>query len=235
MACVNWLKIAAAGDDGGADFDDLADFADFYWKYLGNLEVQTTECNDLPGFSDYHKMLKSFIKAQANGPDTDANSPKPPPAEVEADYSYIKVVNWLKSQEEHQQQLQQQHHNQQPAPIAIGQHRFSGVQQWLDHHNCEDCDDHNNDVHYACVDIHERSSQTTAAMTVVEPSSQRRRQSNASAASRAVSTTTSTAADSNTKSLYSSSWQPVRSGSISSSSWEVTRKPRITSCPSNWV
>ena len=116
------------------NIDEFADYTNFYWTILENIETKTTQNEDLPGFSEYHKMLKTFLKAQPIYDQVEEDV-----VDVEhADYSYVKVTNWLKSQE------------------SAGQHKaeevkFSDVHSFIDHHLSEECTDQG--LHYACVDV----------------------------------------------------------------------------------
>ena len=114
--------------------DEFADYTDFYWMFLENIETKTTQNEDLPGFSEYHKMLKTFLKAQPIYDQVEEDV-----VDVEHDdYSYVKVTNWLKSQESADQH-------------KADEVKFSDVHSFIDHHLSEECTDQG--LHYACVDV----------------------------------------------------------------------------------
>ena len=134
------------GKKKAKSLEGISDYADFYWEFMKTGDVNATGYDDLPGFSDYHKMLKLFIKSQNIYDEVYTEKVE---VEVEKDE---KVIKWLKAQE---------------AAYNDVKHKFSDVKNWLDAHSCEHCED---DLHYACVDVTRRSEGNAPVNTSFESS-----------------------------------------------------------------
>ena len=128
--------------------EGISDYADFYWEFMKTGDVNATSYDDLPGFSDYHKMLKLFIQSQNIYDELDSEKVE----KVEEMEKEEKVMKWLESQE---------------ASYSDVKHKFSDVKNWLDAHSCEHCED---DLHYACVDVTGRSEASAPVNTSFESS-----------------------------------------------------------------
>ncbi len=95
--------------------EEVSEYADFYWKFM---EVETTACEQLPGFSSYHNMLRNFIKKHQELA-VDDNTKNDKNVENYDDiYEYTKVMRWLSNE------------------TYKTNNEFTDIQTWLGHQNC---------------------------------------------------------------------------------------------------
>ena len=95
--------------------EEVSEYADFYWKFLENMDkVETTQSDQLPGFTHYHNMLKSFIRKHEEGVDS-ANVQEP--HNYDEIYEYTKVMKWLSNE------------------TYTTNNEFTNIQTWLEHQN----------------------------------------------------------------------------------------------------
>ena len=147
MSCIGtkfldtFTKLFGMKKRGKDKLEDISDYADYYWRFINNnLETSTTEQEDLPGFSDYHKMLKKFLKSQPIY-DEVYNDVNEDQEDVYSQDKYSKVREWLEGVEERR-----------------GVEKFSDVHNFLDSQNCQHCKEEDT-MHYACVDVTGMSSE----------------------------------------------------------------------------
>ena len=132
-----------------AKLEEISDYADFYWQFMSNgAETDTTGAEDLPGFTDYHKMLKRFLASQ---PIYDEVC-KEEESELYVQDSYVRVREWLEGVEGRR-----------------GEEKFSDVHNFLhdSQANCQHCVEEDT-MHYACVDVTGMTANT--AVTEVKTS-----------------------------------------------------------------
>ena len=141
--------------------NEFAEYTDFYLDFVENLETRATQKDDLPGFADYHRMLKTFIKSQPLILDNDIVEGKEEIEEAQGshdDNSYIKVANWLKYQ-------QGVYTTETPTFVASLSHysikdgscKFCDVHSFIDHHSSrnpsKNIDNVSDNLFYACGDV----------------------------------------------------------------------------------
>ena len=196
--------------------DTTDDYVDFYWRFLDSAETQTTELNQLPGISDYQKILRFFLSQEEaemedNNVDNDdledlkkfkvVPTPEEKRTKITADEDTWRMIPRPDKEEA------------EPPRRPTDAHKFQDVSRLLSGHRncCPTCCKRSggeDDLHYACTDVAGPRPLVVKTATVAAVA----------------------AAHSEGQADLS-----MESSLTGSSSWEVTRKPKIQTRASAWV
>jgi hypothetical protein len=219
--------------------ENTEDYVDFHWRFLdpaADRETRTTELDQLPGLSDYQKILRFFLSQE------EAEAEDRLGSEHAGDEDMAMLKSKMMTSDEWRKRPRCERTTAQMPTSGSGREetvqqneedeQFRDVSKFLSgHHDCPSCcqlpgggDDL---LHYACVDV-------------TGPVRRQRRPSEA--ATNGVAASTAAAAglrpiavaarsDSRVSNL---SFEKMRGGAAASG-WEVTRRPQIRTRASSWV
>jgi hypothetical protein len=217
--------------------ENTEDYVDFHWRFLdpaADRETRTTELDQLPGLSDYQKILRFFLSQEEAEAEDRAESEDA----SDEDLAMLKSKMMMTSDEWRRRPRCERTTAQMPTSgrtETVEQNeedeKFRDVSKFLSgHHDCPSCcqlpgggDDL---LHYACVDVtgpvRQRRPSEAATNGVAAPT--------AAAGFRPI---TAAAARSDSR-VSNPSFEKMRGGAAASG-WEVTRRPQIRTRASSWV
>jgi hypothetical protein len=219
--------------------ENTEDYVDFHWRFLdpaADRETRTTELDQLPGLSDYQKILRFFLSQE----EAEAEDRVGSEDASDEDMAMLKSKMMMPSDEWRRRPRCERTTAQMPTSgsgraEAFHQNeedeKFRDVSKFLSgHHDCPSCSQlpggGDDLLHYACVDV------TGPATRQMRPSGTA---TNGVAASTAAAGLRPIAASVRSDSRVSSlSFEKMRGGAAASG-WEVTRRPQIRTRASSWV
>jgi hypothetical protein len=215
--------------------ENTEDYVDFHWRFLdpaADRETRTTELDQLPGLSDYQKILRFFLSQEEAEAEARAGS------EDASDEEMAMLKSKMMPSDEWRRRPRCERTTA-PMPLSgraetVRQNeedeQFRDVSKFLSgHHDCPSCSQlpggGDDLLHYACVDVTGPSRQmrpSEAATNGVAPAT-------AAAGLRPIAV--AARSDSRVSNL---SFEKMRGGAAASG-WEVTRRPQIRTRASSWV
>jgi hypothetical protein len=216
--------------------ENTEDYVDFHWRFLdpaADRETRTTELDQLPGLSDYQKILRFFLSQEEAEAEARAGSEDA----CDEDMAMLKSKMMMTSDAWRRRPRCERTTAQMPlsgraANVQQNEEdeKFRDVSKFLSgHHDCPSCcqlpgggDDL---LHYACVDVtgtvRQRRPSEAASNGVAAPTT-------AAACLRPIAV--AARSDSRVSNL---SFEKMRGGAASG--WEITRRPQIRTRASSWV
>ncbi len=216
--------------------ENTEDYVDFHWRFLdpaADRETRTTELDQLPGLSDYQKILRFFLSQEEAEAEDRAGSEDASDEDMAMLKSKMMPSDEWRIRPRCERTTAQMTTSESGRAEAFQQNeedeQFRDVSKFLSgmHHDCPSCcqlpgggDDL---LHYACVDVtapRQRRPSEAATNGVAAPTTAARLRPIAAAGR----------SDSRVSNL---SFERMRGGAASG--WEVTRRPQIRTRASSWV
>ncbi len=216
--------------------ENTEDYVDFHWRFLdpaADRETRTTELDQLPGLSDYQKILRFFLSQEEAEVEDRAGLEDASDEDMAMLKSKMMTSDEWRRRPRCERTTAQMPTSGRAATVQQNaeDEKFRDVSKFLSgmHHDCPSCcqlpgggDDL---LHYACVDVTgptTRQRPSEAATNGVAPAT-------AAAGLRPIAA--SVRSDSRVSNL---SFERMRGGAAASG-WEVTRRPQIRTRASSWV
>jgi uncharacterized protein YbdZ (MbtH family) len=219
--------------------ENTEDYVDFHWRFLdpaADRETRTTELDQLPGLSDYQKILRFFLsQEEAEAAEDIAGSEDAGDEDMAMLKSKMMPSDEWRIRPKCERTTAQLPTSGRAETVQQNEEdeQFRDVSKFLSgmHHDCPSCSQlpggGDDLLHYACVDV------TGPIRRQMRPSEAATNGVAAPAATAAGFRPIAVAGRSDSR-VSNLSFEKMRGGAAASG-WEVTRRPQIRTRASSWV